>query len=296
MQDVVFGLRRSTRGCSWFTIVGLAGVVMTSSCQAQGANLSVKANSSAPSSMGGTTTGDAPLTREQGAAILEEMRRIEILLATKATAASQEAKAKPDMEKSVRVQLGTDEHTLGHSDAPVMIIEFSDLQCPFCRKFHLTAFQDIKREYIETGKVQYITLDLPLPIHSYAQTAAEAVRCAGQQQQYWQFRERVLGSVQPPSEDTLLSVANSIHLDVLAFRTCLKNRTFEKAIKENEDMADKIGISGTPAFVIGRMKDGWVTGVQFQGNRPFEVFKGAIDGALASNVAASMPANKANVH
>ena len=70
---------------------------------------------------------------------------------------------------------------LGREDAPLTLIEFTDYECPFCGRFHADAFVDLKKNYIDTGKVRFVSRDLPLSFHSNALGAAEGARCAGEQ-------------------------------------------------------------------------------------------------------------------
>ncbi|MGL4809572.1 MAG: thioredoxin domain-containing protein, partial [Giesbergeria sp.] len=72
-----------------------------------------------------------------------------------------------------------DERILGSSAAQVMIIEFTDLQCPYCARFANTTWPRLRQDYVETGKVRFATRDLPLPFHAFALPAAIAARCAG---------------------------------------------------------------------------------------------------------------------
>ena len=78
-------------------------------------------------------------------------------------------------------------NVLGHPDAPVTIIEFTDLQCPYCARFATQTFPQIRRNYIDTGKVRYTSRDLPLPMHEFAVSAAVAARCAGEQGRFWEY-------------------------------------------------------------------------------------------------------------
>ena len=80
---------------------------------------------------------------------------------------------------------------LGRADAPVTLVEFTDLECPYCRAFHVGAFERLKREYIDTGKVRFVSRDFPLDFHPNARPAALAVRCAGEQGKFWEMRHAV---------------------------------------------------------------------------------------------------------
>jgi|SRR5436309_4597280 len=85
-----------------------------------------------------------------------------------------------------------DAPTLGLTDAPVTVVEFSDYQCPFCGRFYSTTLPALKRDYIDTGKVRYVFRDYPLDqIHPQARKAAEAAHCAGDQGKYWEMHDRL---------------------------------------------------------------------------------------------------------
>ena len=79
-------------------------------------------------------------------------------------------------------------YALGRPDAPLTMVEFTDLQCPFCRQYMLTTFDEIKKNWIDTGKLRYISRDFPLEFHPQAMPAARAARCAGEQGKFWEMR------------------------------------------------------------------------------------------------------------
>jgi hypothetical protein len=82
--------------------------------------------------------------------------------------------------------------SLGRADAPVTIIEFSDFECPFCQRFNKTTLTDIKRDYVDSGKVRYVFLDFPLDqMHPKARKAAEAAGCAAEQGKFWEMHDIV---------------------------------------------------------------------------------------------------------
>ena len=77
----------------------------------------------------------------------------------------------------------------GEEGAPVVMVEYSDYQCPYCVKYINESFPQIEKDYIDTGKVRYLFRDLPLPFHANASAAALAARCAGDQGQYWEMHD-----------------------------------------------------------------------------------------------------------
>src|SRR5262249_34610175 len=118
-----------------------------------------------------------PITREQAEAILTELRAIHQLLDRQPSSSARPASSLP----TVRMAVGDGWYAVGRDDAPVTIVEFSDYECPFCRRFHLETFPELKKNYVDTGKVRFVSRDLPLDIHANAFRAALTARCAGDQ-------------------------------------------------------------------------------------------------------------------
>src|ERR1035441_3210794 len=121
------------------------------------------------------------ITREQADEILNELRQIRQLLEKEGEkgAPAAPARAKLNLEGF---------QMLGRKDAPITVVEFTDYQCPFCRQSHTTVYGDVKRNFIDRGKVRFYSRALPLDsIHPDAFRAAEAARCAADQGQYWKL-------------------------------------------------------------------------------------------------------------
>jgi protein-disulfide isomerase len=122
------------------------------------------------------------MTKGQADAILGELKQIRLLLQTRQNAgAPASPPSPPQASEPVDIRIAADVHALGRLNAPVTMIEFTDYQCPFCRQFHRETFQALKKEFIDTGELRYVSRDLPLPMHKHALKAAEAARCAGDQ-------------------------------------------------------------------------------------------------------------------
>jgi protein-disulfide isomerase len=171
-------------------------------------------------------------------------------------------------------------YKLGRDDAPVTMVEFMDLQCPACRRFQTATFAEIKKDYIDSGKLLFIARDLPLPMHPYALGAAEAAHCAGDQGKFWQFRDAVLDDHVPPTSDVLLKHARELGLNLQEFQNCLKDGKYKQAIQDDQADATTLGIHGAPGFVIGRTKGGWIEGLSMAGARPFPFFQQEIEKML----------------
>lgn len=141
----------------------------------------------------------------------------------------------------------------GNKNAPVTLVEFVDLQCPYCGKFH-SVQQELLKAYPD--KVRFIIKHYPLPMHPQAPGAAKAVLAAGLQGKYWEMVDAILKDNSSLSPEKFEALAKEIGLNVDRFKKDLqeKNAQFEKTIQEDMELAQKVGARGTPAFYLnGRM-------------------------------------------
>jgi len=216
------------------------------------------------------------LTRQQGDAILRELRSIRVLLQKQ-----QQTSKKPrrQVPTSATIKLA-DQFSLGNTDAPVTMVEFTDYQCPYCKRFHDTTFSRLREKYIDTGKLRYVTMDLPLKFHQQARPAANAARCAGEQGSFWQMRKTLFSNPRALGRQALLAYASDLSLDVSAFQVCLDENRHEKAIQTDIQAARRAGFTGTPSFVIGKNVNGQVNGVTLIGSKPLLEFENQIQRLL----------------
>jgi protein-disulfide isomerase len=157
----------------------------------------------------------------------------------------------------------------GSPDAPVQIVEFSDFECPFCRRAESTV-QAVVAKY--QGKVSLAYRDFPLNgIHPSAQQAAEASRCAADQGKFWAYHERLFAS-EALDVKTLKSHARDVGLDQAKFDTCLDSGRLREAVERDADLGRNAGVSGTPAFFIN--------GIPLTGAQPQAAFEKIIDEEL----------------
>jgi protein-disulfide isomerase len=171
-------------------------------------------------------------------------------------------------------------NVLGAADAPVTIIEFTDLQCPYCARFATQTFPRLRKAYIDTGRVRYASRDLPLPMHRYAVPAAVAARCAGEQGHYWEYRHTVFAAQQRLSAEPHEDFARGLGLDLERFAACRADDHQLRAVRADATLAATNGLDSTPSFVIGRLVDGQFVGETFAGAKPFEFFAAKIDPLL----------------
>jgi len=165
-------------------------------------------------------------------------------------------------------------HTLGPDDAPITLIEFSDYQCPFCRRWQQEVYQPLLAAY--PGKIKLVYRNLPLTsIHPDALPAAEAAMCAGDQNAYWQYHDKLFGS-ETLGTDVYKQYAQELGLDMTAFDDCITNHKFQQAIQDDSDFAINLGVRSTPTF--------FVNGLAIVGAQPLDVFKQVIDKELAGEI------------
>src|SRR5262249_2216059 len=184
------------------------------------------------------------MTEEQATAILNELKQIRQLLERQQTRSAAGAAVTDKVSLAAR-----DAYMLGSEHAKVTVVEFTDYQCPFCNKFHLDTFQELKKQFVDTGLVRFVSRDLPLKIHKHAFEAARAARCAGEQARYWEVRDWLSSHPDDLTKDAILSAAAQTGLDGPLFQACLESDRHRADIQQDIADANAIGITGTPGFV-----------------------------------------------
>jgi protein-disulfide isomerase len=175
--------------------------------------------------------------------------------------------------------------TLGRADAPVTIVEFSDFECPFCRRFNKSTWPEIKRDYVDTGKVRYVFLDFPLEqMHSKARKAAEAAHCAAEQGKFWEMHDILLEQSVSLDVRQYPEYARQLKLDTVAFDLCLGSGRQSAKINGGLISGRSVGINATPSFIIARTDGGNILGggVMITGAQSYDRYRDAIEQALAA--------------
>ncbi|MGO9454942.1 MAG: thioredoxin domain-containing protein [Candidatus Binataceae bacterium] len=185
--------------------------------------------------------------------------------------------------KAPRIEVASAGHpSVGPANAPVTIIEFSDFQCPFCKRVEPT-LKEVREKYGDNVRLVY--MDYPLPMHNHALDAAKAGRCAAEQGKFWPFHDAMFADQSKESPADLKAIAKNLGLDTGKFDTCLDQAKYEAGVQSDLEQGRQLGIDGTPAFFInGRM---------LVGAQPPESFNQIIDEELSSKGGGSNQA-KAN--
>ncbi len=175
---------------------------------------------------------------------------------------------------------------LGDSNAKVLVVEFADYQCPFCEQFFSQAYPQIKKDYIDTGKIKFAFRDFPFlgqpttdPAGDESMNAANAARCANDQGKFWDYHDYLYSHQGQEdggtfSKDNLKKFASDMGLNASQFNLCVDNNVHLADAKNDMDSGKTYGVSGTPTVFIN--------GVELVGAQPYSVFKQVIDQQLAS--------------
>ena len=185
-------------------------------------------------------------------------------------------------EVSTTAEAKPDFNVIGSFDVRVVLIEFTDLQCPYCAQFANQVFPRLKAAYVDTGKIRYVSRDLPLPRHAYAETAAVATRCAGEQDRYWEYRHTVFANQQRIGSEPWADFAKALGLDLGRFDACRRDGRQLDAVRADTQFAMSRGLASTPSFALGRLVNGeFVLAEKFSGAGSYEAFAARIDALLA---------------
>jgi len=175
---------------------------------------------------------------------------------------------------------------LGSASAKLGIVEFSDYQCPFCRRFHVEVFPSLKKDYIDTGKVAFFSRDFPLNFHPQATPAALAMGCINRQSAdaFWEAQREVFAHQNLLGPDYFSKLIGTLGLDAAAFARCMAGDAERKRIAAELRDADALGVDGTPTFFIGRVEGGQlIDATRLVGAQPYPQFVKVIDALLAGD-------------
>lgn len=144
---------------------------------------------------------------------------------------------------------------LGDPNAKIAIVVFSDFECPFCGRFSRDVLPSIKRDYIDSGRVQLVFRHFPLDrIHRRARPAAEAGECAARQGKFWTFHDAMFSDPVRLEPEDLLTYARTVGLNVETFRSCIDGESAEH-VRTDSDLARVLKVPSTPTFLLGTVQD-----------------------------------------
>ncbi|MFA4818623.1 MAG: DsbA family protein [Patescibacteria group bacterium] len=176
----------------------------------------------------------------------------------------------------VNVPVKADDHILGDNNAPITLVEYSDLECPFCKRFH-PVMQQIMKEY--PGQVRWVYRHFPLSFHANAQKEAEATECAGKlggNDKFWAYTDKIFERTASNGTgfalDALVPLAQELGLPEAKFKTCLDSGEFTAHVQTDLQEGTSFGVNGTPTT--------FVNGQPVAGAVPYAQLKAVIDSLL----------------
>ena len=197
-----------------------------------------------------TAADEPPMTRQQADEIVRELHEIRNLL-QQPPGARNEVRPPGIAPQKVSMSL---ENTrfMGSEKAPLTIVEFTDYQCPYCQRFHLTTFTALKEKYIDSGVARFYSRDLPLEMHRNALRAAEAARCAGEQGHFWEMRNLLQSNSDKLELEILHSTAGSLNWTVNHSSNVSKTKNIGEPWKRRQHKQVKSVLRQRPAFLSAR--------------------------------------------
>ncbi len=217
--------------------------------------------------------GGKPLEEVRGR-IVEFLKNQERAKKAQALLASLRAKYPTSIKLSppvVEVNDGGRESRGGGTDAPIMIIAFSDYECPYCKRGE-EVIAEVMAKYGD--KVRYVHRDYPLPFHQNARKAAEAARCAGEQGKFWEVHDGLF-KADAINDEKITELVTATGIDKAKYDACMTEGRTKTMIDEDMAAGSEVGVSGTPAF--------FVNGRLLSGAQPIDRFSAIIDAELTKN-------------
>ncbi|MGH7477420.1 MAG: thioredoxin domain-containing protein [Longimicrobiales bacterium] len=179
-----------------------------------------------------------------------------VTLISTITAAPLMAQAQPTTTPASLRERAEASRAKGAASAPVLVYEIADFQCPYCSRFARDVFPSIDAEYVKTGRVKWVFVNLPLPSHAHGWAAAEAALCAGAvADRFWQFHDRLFADQNewtdtPDPTPHFAAYARDLEIPADAFLSCIQRDAVALLILEDVIAAATSQVTGTPAFVI----------------------------------------------
>ncbi len=194
-----------------------------------------------------------------------------------AVPAAPTAGQQPTAPTAVNVKVDATDPVLGNPNAKVTVVEFADYQCPFCEKFYTDTFSQIKKDYVDTGKIKFVFKNLAF-LGKESTDAANAAMCAKEQNKFWEYHDKLFTSQSGENQgafapDKLKGFAAALGLNTTQFNDCLDKQKYNSEVTADQAEANRNGFQSTPSTAVGSTP---VVGAQ-----PYAQFQAAIDAELA---------------
>lgn len=173
--------------------------------------------------------------------------------------------------------IASDDPSLGSQDAPVVMVEFSDFQCPACGTFFRETETSLKQKYVDTGKMRIVYRDFPLlNLHPLAQTSAEAAECMNEQGKFWGFHDQIFRNQESLSVENLKQWAFEEGADMDKFNLCYDSGKYRSEVQGDFSDGRALNVDSTPTIFIGKKGEP----AQKLSGQPRSVIEATIDNLL----------------
>lgn len=167
----------------------------------------------------------------------------------------------------------------GSPTAKVWLVIVSDFQCPYCKQSHDATFEQIRKEYVRTGKIKVAYVNFPLNSHQNAWPSAHGAMCASEQAKFWPYADALFKTQEkwaamPAPAPLFDSLAVSLGLEMKQWRECVKSERMAALIRSDRDRGIEAGVNSTPSFLVGEKG--------LAGVHPIEDFRKLLDPAIAA--------------
>jgi len=195
----------------------------------------------------------------------------------------------PTQNLDAMPEITNKDHIRGNKDAKIMLVEYSDYECPFCKRHFDETLPQLVKEYVDKGLVKIVFRDLPLSFHDpMATTEAIAANCAreqGDDSTYFKYHHEIFKRTKSNGNGLALTdlykISDDLKLNTTKLKTCIDDPKQKEEVQKDLSDASSVGASGTPAFFIGKSTDdGTIEAPLTSGAQPFSVFKTIIDELL----------------
>jgi len=190
------------------------------------------------------------------------------------------------------------DNSMGATDAPIVIEEFSDFQCPYCERFHEETEPLLREYYIDPGKVRFVYRSMGnfvsdniarstgRPATAESQDAALAMYCAGDQNKFWEMHAHLFANILGEdagsfTDKRIKLIAEKAELDMDAFNSCYDSGKYEERVQQDAEDGQAAGVNGTPGFLISYTVNGEKKTKLIEGAQPFSVFQQELEAALS---------------
>ena len=221
--------------------------------------------------------------------LFTKVQYLEKNVAENISVASQDAVPQVPQQPSGPIEVSVDDDpVLGDKNAPVTFVEFVDYECPFCKRFFDETFPQIKKDYIDTGKIKLVMRDLPLSFHQNAHAESQAAECAREQggdEVYFKYHDEIFKRTTSNGTglalDQLSVIADDIGLNGSSLQECIDSEKYKDEVDKDLADAAAYGADGTPSFFIGKSSSSdKFSGTIIVGAQPFATFTQVIDALL----------------